>query len=340
MAKVPWCCLKNGLEIRRILNGMWQISGAHGHINAINASREMIEYYDAGLTSFDMADIYGPAEDIFGDFLEQLKTERGEDVKCKVQGLTKWVPHLGSPITREVTKGQVRFAMKRMGVEKLDMLQFHWWDYSDDRYIDALHYLNELKMEGSIGELSLTNFNTEHLQKIIDQGIPISTNQVQYSIIDRRPEAKMVKLCREHGIKLLVYGVLGGGLISDRYLNAKEPIGRSQLKTASLAKYKQMIDAWGNWELFQELLLKMSEIAQAHNSTIANVACRYILDKPEVAGIIIGCRFGVPGAQHIESNMKSLDLELTPDDIQKLEETLSKGEDLLETTGDCGDEYR
>ena len=86
MAKVPWCCLKNGLEIRRILNGMWQISGAHGHINAINASREMIEYYDAGLTSFDMADIYGPAEDIFGDFLEQLKTERGEDVKSKVQG--------------------------------------------------------------------------------------------------------------------------------------------------------------------------------------------------------------------------------------------------------------
>ena len=255
-------------------------------------------------------------------------------------GLTKWVPRPGSPITKELTKGHIQVAMKRMGVDKLDMVQFHWWDYSDDRYIKALQYLNELRMEGLIGELSLTNFNTEHLQRIIDHNIPISTNQVQYSIIDRRPEAKMVKLCKEHGIKLLAYGVLGGGLISERYLNAKEPIGRSQLNTASLAKYKQMIDAWGNWELFQELLSKMSEIAKAHNSTIANVACRYVLDKPEVAGIIIGCRFGIPGAQHIESNIKSLDVELTSSDIQKLEEILRKGGDLLETTGDCGDEYR
>lgn len=255
-------------------------------------------------------------------------------------GLTKWVPRPRSAITKELTKEHIHIAMKRMGVDKLDMVQFHWWDYSDDRYIKALQYLNELRMEGFIGELSLTNFNTEHLQKIIDHNIPISTNQVQYSIIDRRPEAKMVKLCKEHGIKLLAYGVLGGGLISERYLNAKEPIGRSQLNTASLAKYKQMIDAWGNWELFQELLSKMSEIAKAHNSTIANVACRYVLDKPEVAGIIIGCRFGIPGAQHIESNIKSLDVELTSSDIQKLEEILRKGEDLLETTGDCGDEYR
>ena len=86
MARVPWCRLKNGLEIRQILNGMWQVSGAHGPINPNKASRAMMEYFDAGLTTFDMADIYGPAEDIFGEFLEQLKTERGEDVGRKVQG--------------------------------------------------------------------------------------------------------------------------------------------------------------------------------------------------------------------------------------------------------------
>ena len=257
-----------------------------------------------------------------------------------ISALTKWVPQQGKPLSREITKGHVRLAMKRMGVEKLDMLQFHWWDYSDSRYIDALCYLNELRMEGLIGELSLTNFNTRHLQEIVKREIPISTNQVQYSIIDRRPESKMVKLCRQHGIKLLAYGTLGGGLISERYLNAKEPIMRSELQTASLAKYKQMIDAWGSWELFQDLLSNLSDIALAHNSTVANVACRYILDKPEVAGIIIGCRFGVPEAEHIESNMKILDLKLTTSDVEKLEQTLRKGEDLFETTGDCGDEYR
>lgn len=339
MQRVPWCRLKNGLQIRQILNGMWQVSGAHGPIDANRAALEMMDYYDAGLTTFDMADIYGPAEDIFGEFLEQLKIERGEDMGRNVQALTKWVPQPG-PITREITKGHIRLAMKRMGVDKLDMLQFHWWDYYDSRYIDALCYLNELRMDGLIGELSLTNFNTRHLQEIIRRGIPISTNQVQYSIIDRRPEEKMVALCQEHGIKLLAYGVVGGGLISDRYLNAKEPTGRSELQTASLAKYKQMIDAWGSWQLYQELLSNMSEIAQAHNCTIANVASRYILNKPEVAGIIIGCRFGVPGAQHIENNLKTLNLQLSSSDIQKIEQILSKGEDLFETTGDCGDEYR
>ncbi|PFX27008.1 uncharacterized protein LOC111328194 [Stylophora pistillata] len=339
MARVPFCRLKNGLEIRRILNGMWQVSGSHGPINPNKASREMFKYYDAGLTTFDMADIYGPAEDIFGDFLEHLKAERGEESAGKVQALTKWVPQPG-PVTRGITKGRVRLAMKRMGVDKLDMLQFHWWDYSDDRYLDALTYLSELQAEGLIGEIALTNFDTQHLMEILKRGISISTNQVQYSIIDRRPEVKMVELCREHGIKLLAYGTLGGGLISDQYLNQKEPVRRSELPTASLAKYKQMIDAWGSWELFQELLSSLSEVAQAHNSTIANVACRYILDKPEVAGIIIGCRFGVPGAEHIEENLKLLDLELTSEEIQKIEQTLSKGNDLFETTGDCGDEYR
>ena len=86
MGRVPFFRLKNGLEIRRILNGMWQVSGQHGPINANKASRAMVDYFDAGLTTFDMADIYGPAEDIFGEFLEDLKTERGEQVGRKVQG--------------------------------------------------------------------------------------------------------------------------------------------------------------------------------------------------------------------------------------------------------------
>lgn len=86
MARVPLCRLKNGLEIRRILNGMWQVSGSHGAIDSNKASREMFKYFDAGLTTFDMADIYGPAEEIFGDFLEQLKAERGEESAEKVQG--------------------------------------------------------------------------------------------------------------------------------------------------------------------------------------------------------------------------------------------------------------
>lgn len=243
-------------------------------------------------------------------------------------------------MTKEIVRGHVRLAMKRMDVQKLDMLQFHWWDYSDERYLEALGHLADLQKEGLIEELSVTNFNTEHLQKVVNDGIKISTNQLQYSLIDCRPAVKMTQFCEASGISLLAYGVVGGGLLTDRYLHLKEPVGKADLTTASLAKYKQMIDAWGGWELFQCLLEEMSSIAQVHNVSIANVALRYILDKPVVAGVIVGCRFSAPGAQHIEDNFRSLDLKLSADEIRRLEEIHSQGNNLFETTGDCGDEYR
>ena len=70
----------------------------------------------------------------------------------------------------------------------MDLLQFHWWDYNNPYYIDALKYLSDLKNKGTIKYIGLTNFDTEHMQIILDSDIPIISNQVQYSIIDRRPE--------------------------------------------------------------------------------------------------------------------------------------------------------
>lgn len=68
---------------------------------------------------------------------------------------------------------------------------------------------------------------------------------------------------------------------SEKYLGKPEPL-KGDLNTASLQKYKNMIDAWGDWRLFQELRI-LDEITQKHGVSIANVAIRYILDKPQVA---------------------------------------------------------
>ena len=122
---------------------------------------------------------------------------------------------------------------------------------------------------------------------IRDAGIKIVSNQVQYSLVDQRPEVQMVPFCQEHGITLLTYGTVCGGLLSEKYLGRPEP-GRQELNTASLQKYKQMIDAWGGWSLFQELLGVLAGIAKKHQVSIANVAVRSILDRPAVAGVIVG----------------------------------------------------
>ena len=326
----------DGLPICRILNGMWQVSGAHGRIDPRAALEAMLAYHDAGFTTWDLADHYGPAEDFIGEFRRRLASERGEAALSDVQAFTKWVPRPG-PMTREIVENNVDISLRRMGVARLDLLQFHWWEYRDQRYLDALEQLAILRDEGKIHRVALTNFDTERLRAIADHGIRVVSNQVQYSLIDRRPEVQMSQVCEEQRVWLLPYGVLCGGLLSDRFLGQPEP-GPAELNTASLRKYKQMIDAWGGWQLFQQLLAVLRTIGDKHQVSIANVAERYILDKPAVAGVIIGARLGV--AEHIAENARLFSFSLDDDDQQAIEAVSASARDLYRIIGDCGDEYR
>ena len=324
------------LPICRILNGMWQVSGAHGRIDPATALDAMVAYHDAGFTTWDLADHYGPAEDFIGEFRRRLAAERGDAALAEIQAFTKWVPRPG-PMTRGIVENNVGISLRRMGVERLDLLQFHWWEYRDKRYLDALSHLADLRDEGKIHRVALTNFDTERLREIADNGIRIVSNQVQYSLIDRRPEVQMSQVCEEQRVWLLPYGVLCGGLLSDRYLGQPEP-GYAELNTASLRKYKQMIDAWGGWPLFQQLLSVLRTVADKHGVGIANVAIRYILDRPAVAGAIIGARLGV--AEHIAENARVFSFQLDAADHESIETVLADARDLYQIIGDCGDEYR
>jgi aryl-alcohol dehydrogenase-like predicted oxidoreductase len=315
---------------------MWQVGGGHGRIDPGRAVAAMAAYHEAGFTSWDLADHYGPAEDLVGAFRRRLAAERGEGSRAEIQALTKWVPRPG-PMTRAIVERAIDLSRARMGVDCLDLLQFHWWDYGDRRFLDALRHLADLKSDGRIRHLALTNFDTERLGVVVDHGIPIVSNQVQYSLVDQRPAARMESFCRDRGIALLTYGTLLGGLLSETWLGRAEP-GRAGLGTVSLQKYKNMIDAWGGWTLFQELLAALRPVAQKHGAGIANVGTRMILDRPAVAGVIVGARLGI--AENIADNARVFALALDADDAVGLEPVLARSRDLLRVIGDCGDEYR
>jgi aryl-alcohol dehydrogenase-like predicted oxidoreductase len=320
----------------RILNGMWQVSGAHGPIDRKAAIETMLAYHDAGFTTWDLADHYGPAEDFIGEFRRRLVANRGVEALENTQAFTKWVPEPGR-MTRSVVEENIKISLRRMSVDRLDLLQFHWWDYADRNYLDALTYLTQLRDEGKIRHLALTNFDTEHLKIIVEHGLTVVSNQVQYSLIDRRPEVQMSQFCQAHGIQLLTYGTVGGGLLSETYLGQPEPT-RSALHTASLRKYKQMVDAWGGWGLLQELLGALKRIADKHRVGLANIAVRAILERPAVAGVIVGVRLGV--ADHREDNARIFGIALDAEDYAQIEAVLRKSRDLYQLIGDCGDEYR
>ena len=115
------------LRVCRVLNGMWQVSGAHGHIDSDLAIQSMFDYFDVGFTTWDLADHYGPAEDFIGEFRRQLAARRGENALSSIQAFTKWVPRPG-PMARQIVENNINISLHRMGVETLDLLQFHWWD--------------------------------------------------------------------------------------------------------------------------------------------------------------------------------------------------------------------
>ncbi|TBR08783.1 MAG: aldo/keto reductase [Candidatus Nitrosotenuis sp.] len=324
------------LEICRILNGMWQVAGGHGQIDKESAVSEMLSYHDSGFTTWDMADIYGPAEEYYGEFRKTLAKKKGESELGKTQALTKFVPNPG-PMTRSIVEYYIDKSIRRMKVDAIDVVQFHWWDYSDMSYLDALHHLSKLRDDGKIRHIGLTNFDTERIETMVDGGFKLVSNQAQYSVLDQRPGVLMAPFCQKHGIKLLTYGTLLGGFLSEKYLGAPEPT-RSDLYTFSLQKYKNMIDEWGGWSLFQELLAALDGVAKKHRVGIANVATKYVLDKPAVAGVIIGARLGI--TEHRTENAKTFSLILDSEDIEKIKSVTSRSNDLFSSIGDCGSEYR
>ena len=106
------------LRIHRLLNGMWQVSGAHGPIDRHKAIEVMLAYHDEGFTTWDLADHYGPAEDFIGEFRRQLQTVRGVAGLADVQALTKWVPQ-PMRMTLPIVKEAIEKSLRRMNCESL-----------------------------------------------------------------------------------------------------------------------------------------------------------------------------------------------------------------------------
>ena len=317
-----------GLKISRALTGLWQIADMErdrGPVDLDEAAMAMRGYVDAGLTTFDMADHYGSAELIAGRF------ERSRPGEAEV--LTKWVPEPG-PLAREDVRAAVDRALERTARRRLDLLQLHAWSYADPAWMDAIFWLEELQREGRVGHLGLTNFDTAHLRVLLDTGIDVATNQVSYSLLDGRAAGAMTELCLERGVHILAYGTLAGGFLTERWLGAPEP-DAGALETWSLMKYKRFIDAVGGWAKFQDVLTALGSAAGRLGVSMASVACRWVLDAPAVAGVIIGARLG--RSEHIEETVRLFDLEIDEHARGEIAAVLA-GLDAI--PGDCGDEYR
>jgi aryl-alcohol dehydrogenase-like predicted oxidoreductase/enamine deaminase RidA (YjgF/YER057c/UK114 family) len=317
------------LEISRLVCGLWQVADIEKDgvtLDPKQGADALEAYVAAGFDTFDMADHYGSAEIITGHLLK-----RHAGSPARPRAFTKWCPEPG-PMTRDVVRRGVEERLQRLGVERIDLLQFHWWSFEHPAWLDALHEMQEMKKEGKIGALGLTNFDSDHLALALADGIEIASNQVSFSLIDRRAAGSLSAVCQRAGVKLLAYGTLCGGFLSEKWLDTPEP---ASIPDWSRSKYKRFIDVAGGWEVYQGILRAASGIAKKHGVSISNVASRWVLDHPAVAATIVGARLGE--SEHRHDNLNVFRFALDAEDHARLDQAFALSEAV---PGDCGDEYR
>ncbi|MBP7001921.1 aldo/keto reductase [Amaricoccus sp.] len=311
-------------EISRVIRGGWQMAGGHGAVDHAEAVADLVAFADAGVTAFDCADIYTGVEELIGDFRRAYADLRGAEALARIRVHTKYVPDLDllPRLTRADVERVIDRSLGRLGAERLDLVQFHWWDYAAPGWLEAAHWLDELRRVGKIRHVGGTNFDTARMAAIVDDGVPLLSMQLQYSLLDRRPEKAFRAAAAERGVALLCYGTVAGGFLGDRWLGRPEPA--EPLENRSLTKYKLIIDDLGGWELFQSLLATLRRVADRHGSDIATVASAAMLARPGVAAVIVGAR----NRSHLAANLAISDLALDAGDLAAIEAALAQARPL------------
>ncbi|EDN07410.1 predicted protein [Histoplasma mississippiense (nom. inval.)] len=303
--------------VPRLMIGLWQLSSpAWGFASKSKMLSQFQKHVDSGFTAYDMADHYGDAEIIFAQFRSSYSGPKS--TFCA----TKYCVFEPIRVTEDGMRNAVSQRLANIQSDKIDLLQFHWQDYSNSQYVRALQLLQD---DERVAALGLCNFDTKRMEEVISVGVKVATNQVQFSLIDARPTYAMAKACERHHIKLLTYGTLCGGFLSEKWIAKDEPDPFSTGMTPSLRK---------------TLLRTLSAIGRKHDVSVSAVAIRWVLDFSYVGAVIVGVRMGV--SEHTEDNLAVYGWRLDAEDTKMLEEVLcqSRRGDMFSDMGDCGAEYR
>lgn len=292
--------LRPGHRISRVLKGGWQLAGDHGEVRRDAAIADMEAFLDAGITTFDCADIYKGVEEMIGTFIADIRRRRGAEVADRVVVHTKLVPDLGrlSDLRPDEVEAIVDRSLRRLNVERLPLVQFFWWDMSLGNAVEALDVLKDCQRKGKIANLGATNWDAPVMDRFIDAGFDVVSAQVQYSLLDRRPAGAFSDWGHRRNVRILCYGTLAGGFLTDTWLGRPDP--GFAFENRSLVKYRLIIDEFGPWELFQALLATLKAVGDRHGVSLAAVATRWVLDQPQVAGAIVGARY----ARHLPKTLE------------------------------------
>ena len=311
MTEIERAELAPGYEVPRHIVGLWQLSAGHQRVPTSDeeALAALEQYFEAGFDTFDCADIYTGVEEILGRFRTRLGS-RADGLRVH----TKYVPDRDAlaQLDREAVTATIDRSLLRLRAERLDLVQFAWWEYGVSGYVDVMGWLGELQVEGKIRLVGTTNFDVPRLREMEETGVVMAAHQVEYSLLDRRPQRHLESYLDRRAGAMVCYGSLAGGFLTGRWLGHDDC--REELGNRSLTKYRLMIDEAGGWQSYQNLLAVLAQIAREHGVDPAHVASSWVLAQPHVAAVIVGMR----GTEHLDKAGRAFSFSLTPEDQDRI----------------------
>jgi aryl-alcohol dehydrogenase-like predicted oxidoreductase len=277
-----------GFEITRIGFGAWAIGGGDWEFGwGAQEDEESIAAIhlalERGVNWIDTAAAYGfgHSEEVVGRALEGMTDRPHVFTKCSLlEGPDRTVVH---SLGRDSVLREAEASLERLRTDAIDLYQIHWPD--PDRDIEeGWAALAELKEQGMVRHIGVSNFDVEQLERV-QQIAPVETLQPPYSLIEREAEAELLPFAEREGIGVIVYSPMGSGLLTGR-------MTRERIEAMPENDWRKRDPSFQEPELSRHLQLveRLRVVADRHHTTPGAVAVAWTLQNPAVDGAIVGFR--------------------------------------------------
>ncbi len=300
---------RTDLEVSRICFGTWQFGGDWGSLDERENVDAMRRALELGINFFDTAQAYGfgASEQLVAKALgSELRSRREEIVLATKGGLRMTDDALVRDSSPDWLRRGVDESLGYLGVDDIDLYQVHWPD-PETPFEETAGALEELVQEGKIRHVGVSNFDAEEMEAFA-RGRPVETLQPPYHPFRREAEAEILPYCREHDIGVLVYGPLAHGLLSGKFDRDTQLDEDDWRASSELFKGE-------NYERNLAVVEQLGDFAEELGHTVAQLAVAWTLAQPGVHVAIVGAR----RPDHIEGTAPAADIELSEDDLERIE---------------------
>lgn len=293
---------RSDIKITPILMGTWQ-AGKKQWVGIEDADtiKAIRAAFDAGITTVDTAEVYGQGHS------EQIVAQALSDVRDRVVYATKvFANHLKYDQVIEACER----SLKNLNTDYIDLYQIHWPSGSFNSEIvpieQTMSALNQLKQQGKIRAIGVSNFNRSQLEEACQFG-RIDSLQPPYSLFWRWVEQDAMPYCIENDISILAYSPLAQGLLTGKFEKGHKFPPEDN-------RSKNKLFQGENYQRAQQALDKLRPIADRHQASLANLALAWLIAQPQTDAIV-----GARNAEQAAANAIAANIQLSADELQEID---------------------